>query len=834
MGSSLHRAEEVKMTNKYIALGLVFAALVLTSCKEENGGGGAPPRVATVVLDPDRLSLGVGEEVTVRAVVLDARGRELLDREVIWESLAPAVAEVDSTGRVVGRSAGSTMLRAAVEGIEGAAVVEVEPLPVVRIEVDPATATIQVDEVIRLTARAYARDGSLLTGRELYWWSSTSGIASVDPAEGVVTGHSPGSAEITATAEGVSATSVIEVAPPPVASLEISPPSLELRAGETSTLTAIPRSATGEALERAVAWRSIEPGVASVDEEGLVRANAPGATVLEASSEGVTVTVEVIVRAAALRVDPVAEPIYVGSTVHLEARIVDIDGNDLGAVAAEWTSDTPTVASVDEAGTVTAVAWGHATITARHDGLAADVAVRVLVEVARVQLAPTTAEILLGMEQEFVAVAVTPDGTEIHDLPVVWSVADGEVASVSSTGIATGLAQGTTTVRAEIEGVAGSADVSVVRLQFSKIFAGGHTACGLTSEGEAWCWGSDALGPNFGGGSPVPRRLPGSDRFVTLSIGWWSICGITGTGATLCRGLNDVGQLGNGTTTDSETFVSVAGGLEFAAVAVGTYHTCGITRGGAAYCWGLNDNGQLGTGDFVTSSIPRLVQGGLTFAQLAVTRDDDGTNSATCGVTMENKAYCWGAASGGILGNGLGTGTAVPVAVDGGHSFIGVDVDSDVWTPTPRPSEARAHGCGVTATGDAYCWGNSNALGDGSDGSFQPTPAPVAGTLSFDRIVVSENGASGLSCGIAGGVAYCWGGNVAGELGTGVRESSWVPVAVTTGPVVELAVGAQLACALGADELVRCWGYSNTGQVGFETPLGYSLAPGVVLGQQAP
>lgn len=88
----------------------------------------------------------------------------------------------------------------------------------------------------------------------------------------------------------------------------------------------------------------------------------------------------------------------------------------------------------------------------------------------------------------------------------------------------------------------------------------------------------------------------------------------------------------------------------------------------------------------------------------------------TCGVTTSGDAYCWGDGSYGLLGSGDYSNSSIPVLVAGGHSFAAVSIGSGGVTA-----------CGITVSGDAYCWGtgSSGQLGNGNY-SFSPVPVAVA------------------------------------------------------------------------------------------------------------
>jgi alpha-tubulin suppressor-like RCC1 family protein len=104
--------------------------------------------------------------------------------------------------------------------------------------------------------------------------------------------------------------------------------------------------------------------------------------------------------------------------------------------------------------------------------------------------------------------------------------------------------------------------------------------------------------------------------------------------------------------------------------------SCGLTSDSRGYCWGLNNFGQLGDGTRTNRLTPVAVLGGLHFRQLSV-----GANGTTCGVTTDHLAYCWGGNVAGAFGNGTTTQSSTPVTVGGGHTFL-------QWRPaTSTPAE---------------------------------------------------------------------------------------------------------------------------------------------------
>src|SRR5262245_60804923 len=131
------------------------------------------------------------------------------------------------------------------------------------------------------------------------------------------------------------------------------------------------------------------------------------------------------------------------------------------------------------------------------------------------------------------------------------------------------------------------------------IAAGGGHTCGLTSAGQVKCWGLNEAG-QLGDGSRTGHATPVAvsdleDGVVSLATGSDHTCALTDAGGVKCWGWNLYGQLGDGTKIDRPGPVDVSGlEKDVVAVTAGDTHSCALTTGGAVKCWGDNSSGQLG------------------------------------------------------------------------------------------------------------------------------------------------------------------------------------------------------------------------------------------------
>ena len=338
-----------------------------------------------------------------------------------------------------------------------------------------------------------------------------------------------------------------------------------------------------------------------------------------------------------------------------------------------------------------------------------------------------------------------------------------------------------------------------------QVAAGYSHTCAL-SGGGVECWGYGGDGQLGDGGTtdranPVPVQGLASG-VAQIAAGDYHTCAVKTSGAVLCWGDNDSGQLGNDSTTNSSTPVAVTGlSSGVVAIAAGGYHTCALTSAGGVKCWGDDGNGQLGDGGDTSESTPVNVSG-LSSGVASIAAGE----SHTSAVTTSNGAKCWGYDGYGELGNGTTNDYHVPKAVSGLASTAAqLDLGAN-------------HTCAVTTSGAAECWGflYHGQIGTGAGGyySYYSTPAGVSG-LSSGVESVSAGGNTSCAVTTAGG-AQCWGANGDGQVGDGASGNQYTPDDVygLTSGVSQISVGGDHTCALLTGHTIDCWGNNADGQVG--------------------
>lgn len=424
------------------------------------------PPVATVTVTPATPTIQVGQTSQLTAVTADAAGSPLTGRAVTWTTSNAAVVTVSTTGLVTAVATGTATITATSEGRSGTATVTVIPIPVASVTVTPATASVEIGRTSQLSASTTDAAGQPLTGRTIAWTTSNAAVATVT-GTGLVTGVAVGTATITATSEGKTGTAAITVTVVPVASVAVTPATASVVVGQTTTLSATPQDAAGNALTgRTVTWSTSASAIATVSSSGVVTGVAAGTVTITATSEGKSGTVTVTVTpvpVASVSVAPATVSVPAGQSTQFTATAKDANDNVLTGRSITWTTSSAAVATVSTTGLVTGVAPGTATITATSEGKSGAATVTVTATVAAtVAIKPSTASVVAGGTVALEASVSDAAGNVLTGRTVTWSSSSTGIATVSSSGVVTGVAVGTATITATSDGKSGTATITVL------------------------------------------------------------------------------------------------------------------------------------------------------------------------------------------------------------------------------------------------------------------------------------------------------------------------------------------------------------------------------------
>ena len=407
-----------------------------------------------------------------------------------------------------------------------------------------------------------------------------------------------------------------------------------------------------------------------------------------------------------------------------------------------------------------------------------------------------------------------------------------------------------------------------------QVTSGAGYTCGLTIDQDAYCWGGMntfvfpnlALGTGSTDGSDRPVPVLGGLKFTSLVAGDNITCGLTNLpGLLYCWGANTWGELGLGNFQPSLVPAITVGGRTYTQVSTRGTVTCAIasfatidTDGARAntLCWGRATSGAMGRGSATAFDAVACTSvgfpGGVCVPQptccvFALVSRDFVLHSVgvggefACGLVenrnllVRGEVYCWGL-------NTVGQTGLSPFGEEDANCATNPDLEPPIPCRVLADKVATDHAftalsvgggfsCAVATTKAVYCWGQR----------YGPTPTLVSGSGQVDSVSVGGRSDALLSefldlthaCALTVlGEAYCWGSNLAGQLGTGELDEFQTPtlfhtdmqkvaqdtlrfVAISAGESTEVIQGdVAHTCALTGEGAIYCWGSNLTGAVG--------------------
>jgi len=414
----------------------------------------------------------------------------------------------------------------------------------------------------------------------------------------------------------------------------------------------------------------------------------------------------------------------------------------------------------------------------------------------------------------------------------------------------------------------------------ARVHSGTYQSYAITNNGELWGWGSDnssqlgigtALNANI-----TPKRVcaVGEPTYCTNYLGGiTAIAGGSGhtlalnsSGNVIAWGINDYGNIGDGSTNTHLTAVAVTGLANVTKIAAGSFYSVALDASGKIYTWGWNFTGQLGVDRLYQSKRPRRV------INLSNQIDIAASGSGVVVRTTNGLLQTWGGDMRLLLGYGREIFSSVPLSVTGlpavqsisgiGSGFLALDNSGEVWTWSRQNyfgskwgishvcasgavapcsaflsnvSKLPENGVGLTGMvikddGTLWAWGKSY-LGDGTlNEGTTPQPVCAPGTLAPCQIYLGKvkSVALGAVHSVAllqDGTVWSWGDNSLGQLGSGDTVESLLPRPVCavgeSAPcahyltdVVDISAGEYFSSAVKANGSVVSWGLNSVGNLG--------------------
>src|SRR5213080_1316179 len=363
-----------------------------------------------------------------------------------------------------------------------------------------------------------------------------------------------------------------------IAQLVVSPQNVTLQQNQAEDFLAVGFTATGDSADIAVSWGatggSIDSSSAGKRHYGHYTSATCGAFTVTATSHpgNVSTAASVTVTGcplpvASVSVTPATATIGVGQTAQYAAITRDAFGNPLGGRTVTWSSSNPAVATVNGAGQATGVAVGAATLTATSEGKGGRAAITVTtvpvasvtvsrgtatitvstVPVASVTVSPSTASVPVGQTVQLTATPKDASGNPLSGRPVSWGSSNTAVATVSGSGVVTGVTAGAATITATSEGQSGTTTITVSTVPVASVTVSPSTASVQVGQTvQLTATSKDASGNPLSG---RPVSWGSSDRAAARESAGRVVAGVTAGAATITA--TSEGQSGTATVTVS-------------------------------------------------------------------------------------------------------------------------------------------------------------------------------------------------------------------------------------------------------------------------------------------
>lgn len=350
---------------------------------------------------------------------------------------------------------------------------------------------------------------------------------------------------------------------------------------------------------------------------------------------------------------------------------------------------------------------------------------------------------------------------------------------------------------------------------------GQNHGCGITTANVLKCWGATnnnvgQMGDGTTTGSNIPKVISSGTTYAKVSVygmnGGLSAhhsCAITTSGELQCWGRNGQGEIGNNTTVNQLSPVPIDSGVSYTIVRSGANHTCGITTSSVLKCWGDNSQGQIGDATLTDRLIPTEVDAAQTYLDVFL------GDSYTCGITTSNKLKCWGDNTYFNLGDGTQVDKTSPIIIDSSESYNLAALGGGVIT-----NSTRAATCAVTTAGRLKCWGNNaGQFVVGTTTGFNNI-RDVNQDIKFASVSVGKGSACGINLNQK---LYCWGSNLNGEIGdrgTLARNAAVIVDSKESYTMVSVSNDSTMnapfphACGITTSGVLKCWGSNQLGKLG--------------------
>lgn len=316
-------------------------------------------------------------------------------------------------------------------------------------------------------------------------------------------------------------------------------------------------------------------------------------------------------------------------------------------------------------------------------------------------------------------------------------------------------------------------------------------------EGRLWAWGlnnNGQIGDGSIGTAGQPVQVGSQTDWQKIATGDGYTYGIKSGGTLWAWGDNFYGQLGDGSTTDRDEPVQVGEDNDWTAVSGGDGHVVAVKEDGTLWAWGRNDYGQVGDGSTTAAATPQRI--GLDSDWRAASAG----SLHTVAVKTDGSLWAWGRNQFGQLGTGSTTSASAPVRIGMANDWMTV-------------AAGGLHTLALKSNGTLWAWGR-NTDGQLGDGTINQSTAPkqIGIDTDWDQIVPGYTFSLALK---DDGSLWAWGRNADGQVADGSRTNRLAPKQVGGDyDWASIAAGRYHGLALRLDGTLWTWGDNDQFQMG--------------------
>lgn len=434
----------------------------------------------TIVPNAGSIAQGTRMQLSATGTFNDGSTRDLTFL-VGWNSSDATIATISGSGVASGVSPGTVSVTATLGGVSGSTSFTITNATITSIVITPASVSMPTGGYKNFAATGVFSDSSQqnLTS-QVTWSSNNTAVATVQnlpgPA-GFTTGISAGNATISAAfsfaGTSASGNTAVTVTSATLSSIAVTPSKAQIAPASAQEFTAVGTFSDGTQanMNPLTTWTSSNTSVAVSTHPGVVTGESSGQVTITAQDGAISGTANLLVEGATLTsiaISPQSSTVPAGFQTAFKATGTFSNGDtqDL-TVFATWTSSSPGVATISNsattAGVGTGVAKGSTTITALFAGVSSSSSLSVTTATLNsIAVTPPSASILAGQTQQFTANGSFSDGSNL-DLTgqVNWTSSNPGAATIISSGVATGVSAGSSTITGELDGVQDSAVLTV-------------------------------------------------------------------------------------------------------------------------------------------------------------------------------------------------------------------------------------------------------------------------------------------------------------------------------------------------------------------------------------